>query len=56
LSAGAIGADQGDDFTFIDMERDIVDGVDGIVEDVEVIDSQHALFASEIGPDDFRFF
>ena len=38
--AGAIAADQRDDLAFLDCERDALQGLDLVVEDMDVVDFQ----------------
>ena len=40
--AGAVGADEGDNLPLVHIERDVLDGVDGAVIDVDVVYLEHA--------------
>ena len=39
--AGAVGADQRNNFTLVHMEGNIPDGMDGTVEDIDILDGKH---------------
>ena len=42
----AVGADERDDLPFGDLEADVLERVDGVVEDVDVLYFQHVALAS----------